>query len=275
MTQTSIYYRNNWQRAFGTFPLQGEDLHRALGAALEAGYRAIDTAQMYGNEQDVGEVLCKSGIDRDELCVTTKVQHSNFSSSAFLPSVETSLKALQLEYVDVLLLHWPPENGEIDLPLQLLSRAVGKGYAKNIGVSNFTAAMMRRTVEVCEHPVVTNQVEFHPLLDQSVLLAASAETGIPLSSYCSVARGEALKHPVVAALATAYGVTPAQIVLRWILQKGVSINTMSTRPVNIRANFDVMGFSLSNVDMHKLDALGAANFRIVGKSKVPWAPEFD
>lgn len=275
MTTASIYYQKNWQRAFGTFPLTGTDLENALNAALDVGYRAIDTAQMYGNEQEVGDVLQQCGIDRSELCITTKVQHSNFTVEDFLPSVESSLSALQLDYVDVLLLHWPPANGQIDLPLQLLSQAVEKGYTKNIGVSNFTAAMLRHTRKVCELPIVTNQVEFHPLLDQSVLLAASAETGIPLSSYCSVARGEVLKNPLLAGLAENYGVTAAQIALRWILQKGVSVNTMSTNPENIRSNYEVMDFTLSNVDMEKIDALGSTNFRVVAKSKVPWAPDFD
>ena len=149
------------------------------------------------------------------------------------------------------------------------------GYARAIGVSNFTAAMMRTAKATIATELVTNQVEFHPLLDQTKLLAAAIETGIPLASYCSVARGKVFSYSLFSELGDAYGKSAAQIVLRWILQKGVSINTMSTKPENIRANFDVMDFTLSSIDMARIDALNATGYRIVTREKSAYAPEFD
>jgi 2,5-diketo-D-gluconate reductase B len=150
-----------------------------------------------------------------------------------------------------------------------------QGLTKHIGVSNYTAAMMREAKAAIATPLITNQVEFHPLLDQSVLLKAASETGIPLASYCSVARGEVFKHAIFAEIGAGYGRSAAQVVLRWILQKGVTINTMSTKPANIRANFEVMDFTLSSVDMDRIDAMTRTGYRIVDKHLVPWAPAWD
>ncbi|GKY90001.1 aldo/keto reductase [Sinisalibacter aestuarii] len=271
----SIYFQKTYQRSFGTFPLTGSVLHEAILTAAEIGYRAYDTAQMYGNEAETGAALKATGIARDELCVTTKVDIANFGEAAFLPSVEQSLRDLQLDYVDVLLLHWPTPGGDIAQSLKLLQQAREKGLARHIGVSNYTAQMMRDARAIVDAPLVTNQVEFHPLLNQDKLLAAAYETGIPLASYSSVARGEVFKFPIFAEIGAEYGKTAGQVVLRWILQKGVSINTMSTRRENIAANFDVMDFTLSSVDMARIDEMTANNYRIVGKDLVPYAPDFD
>jgi len=159
--------------------------------------------------------------------------------------------------------------------LRLLQQARDRGLARNIGVSNYTVAMLRTAREVLEAPIATNQVEFHPLLDQSRLMAGANELGVPLSAYCSVARGEVFKHPEFAEIGESHGKSAGQVVLRWILQKGVSINTMSTKPANIRANFDVMDFTLSNVDMARIDELTATNHRIVTDKVVRWAPDWD
>ncbi len=269
-----IYFRNSFERGFGTYPLTGAVLAEAVAAALETGYRAFDTAQMYENEADVGGALAAGPIPRDALLITTKVHPDNFDEARFLPSVEESLKALRVDQADVLLLHWPALDGVVP-SVRLLERAREAGLTREIGVSNFTARQMREARDAVSAPIVTNQVEFHPLLDQSVLLAAAAETGIPLSSYCSVARGEVFKYPLFGEIGAAYGKTAAQVVLRWILQKGVSLNTMSTRPGNIAANFDVMDFTLSSIDMAAIDRLQATGYRIVDRSLVPWAPEWD
>lgn len=271
----TIYFEKTYQRSFGTFPLTGAVLHQAILDAAEIGYRAFDTAQMYANEVETGAALKEAGIDRDDLCVTTKVDVSNFSEAAFLPSVEQSLKKLQLDHVDVLLLHWPTPGGDIELSLKLLQKARDLGLATHIGVSNYTAQMMRDARAIVDAPLVTNQVEFHPLLNQDKLLAAAAETGIPLASYSSVARGEVFTYPLFAEIGADYGKTAGQVVLRWILQKGVSINTMSTKRANIAANFDVMDFTLSSIDMARIDAMTATNYRIVDKDLVPYAPDFD
>ncbi len=271
----NITFTKNFQRAFGTFPLKGDTLRSAITAALAVGYRAFDTAQWYGNEADTGAALAASGIARSDLCITTKVSPQNLAAELFIPSVEASLKALKIEKVDILLIHWPPADGAIDEPLRLLQQAHDRGLTAHIGISNFTVAMMRRAKEIVSAPIVTNQVEFHPLLDQSKLLAAASETGIPLSSYCSVARGEVFKHKIFEEIGAGYGKSAAQIVLRWILQKGVTINTMSTKPENINANYDVMDFTLSSIDMARIDAMTKTNYRIVTKALVPIAPDFD
>ncbi len=271
----NIYFQKTFQRAFGTYPLNGSVLHAAIEAAMAAGYRAYDTAQMYGNEADTGQALAATGIARHELCITTKVHPDNFSAAAFLPSVEKSLKELKVAQVDCLLLHWPPIDGAIAPSLKLLKSALDRGLTKNIGVSNYTVQMMRDAKAIIDAPIVTNQVEFHPLLNQDKLLAGALETGIPLSSYSSVARGEVFKHGLFAEIGKGYAKSAAQVVLRWILQKGVSLNTMSTQPENIRANFDIMDFTLSSIDMARIDATTQTGYRIVGKDLVPWAPDWD
>ena len=191
----NIYYQKTHQRAFGTFPLTGDVARNAILAAAEIGYRAFDTAQMYENEAETGEALKACGVARDELCITTKVHPDNFGEDKFIASVEQSLKALQIDVVDVLLLHWPPIGGDIAPPLRLLEDAHKRGLAKNIGVSNYTVAMMKDAVKIIDAPIITNQVEFHPLLNQDRLIEGANEAGIPLSSYSSVARGEVFKHP--------------------------------------------------------------------------------
>ena len=271
----NIYFQKNHQRSFGTYPLKGEELSNSIATAAEVGYRAFDTAQMYENEADTGAALKATGIAREDLCITTKVNINKFTESEFLPSVEQSLKDLQTDYVDVLLLHWPPADGQIETSLRLLEDALKRGLTRNIGVSNYTVAMLREAVKIVDAPIVTNQVEFHPLLNQDKLMTGANEVGIPLSAYCSVARGEVFKNPEFAEIGAGYGKGPGQVVLRWILQKGVSVNVMSTNPKNIQANYDIMDFSLSHVDMARIDAKTARNFRIVGKDLVPFAPDFD
>ena len=271
----NIYFQKTHQRSFGTFPLTGDVARQAIETAAAVGYRAFDTAQMYGNEAETGEALKGTGISRDELCITTKVHPDNFGADKFIASVEGSLKALQVDQVDVLLLHWPPVGGDIAPSLRLLQDALKRGLTRNIGVSNYTVAMMRDAVKIVDAPIVTNQVEFHPLLNQDKLMAGANEVGIPLSAYSSVARGEVFKHPEFAEIGEGYGKSAGQVVLRWILQKGVSVNTMSTREENIRANFEIMDFTLSHVDMARIEKLTHTGYRIVTKGLVPWAPEWD
>lgn len=271
----NILFQNSFQRIFGTYPLKDETLEAAIGHALDVGYRAFDTAQDYGNEAATGRALARSNLPRDALCVITKVGVGNFSREKFMPSVQNSLAALQLDQVDVLLLHWPPPGGDIAEALDLLQEAHQLGYARYIGVSNFTAAQMRAARARVSTELVINQVEFHPLLDQSKLLAAAQETGIPLAAYCAVARGEVFRHPIFEEIGAGYGRSAAQVVLRWILQNGVAVTCMSTRPENIRANFDVMDFTLSSIDMSRIKAMTVTGYRVITNERVPYAPDFD
>jgi 2,5-diketo-D-gluconate reductase B len=271
----NIYFQNSCERSFGTYPLKGEELANALHTALDVGYRSIDTAQMYENEADVGDGLRGAAVPRAQLCITTKVHPDNFTAERFMSSVEESLKKLRIDQADVLLLHWPPMGGDVVPSLKLLEKAAQAGLARHIGVSNYTPAMMETARSTLDTPIVTNQVEFHPLLDQSAMLRAATRTGIPLSSYCSVARGEVFKHRIFDDIGQAYGRTAAQVVLRWILQKGVAINTMSTKRANIEANFQVMDFTLSSVDMDRIEAMTKTGYRIVDKRLVPWSPDWN
>jgi len=271
----NILFQNTHERSFGTFPLKGDVLRDAMTAAIETGYRAFDTAQMYGNEADVGAALAECSIARKDLFITTKVGVDNYTAETFMPSVERSLADLKTDHVDALLLHWPTPGGDIRESLELLQTAKEKGFARHIGVSNYTVKMMRQARAIIDGPILINQVEFHPLLNQDKMLAAALETGIPLSSFSSVARGEVFKYPLFAEIGASYGKTAGQIVLRWILQKGLPITTMSTKAENIRANFDVMDFILSSIDMARIEALNTAGFRVVDAVKIPYAPDFD
>lgn len=271
----AVYDVGVFARGFGTFPLRGEVLTRAVSDAIEVGYRAFDTAQWYGNEADLGAALMSAGVSRDEVLITTKAHPENMVPACFLPSVEQSLRDLHIEVIDVLLLHWPPNDGPIEPSLELLQEAHRRGYARHIGVSNYTTAMMRKALAVLDVPLAVNQVEFHPLLDQSKLLAASTETGIPLSSYCSLARGEVFKYPALGEIGAKSGKSAAQVALRWILQKGVALNTMSTRKGNMQANFDIVDFQLTPDELRQIDSLTSANFRISNIDVVPYAPTWD
>lgn len=270
-----MYFQSGNERAFGTFPLKGAELEMALESALDVGYRAIDTAQLYANEVDVGNVITRSDINRNDLCITSKVPTSAFTEEAFIPSVERSLKELKISMLDVLLVHWPPGDEDVRPSLDWLQQAQQQGLAKHIGISNYTPKQMRIAKAHCSSPLVTNQVEFHPLLDQSLLLDTAKETGIPLASYCSVARGKVFEYPLFNEIAKEHSVTAAQVVLRWILQQGVSINPMSTKRANQAANFDVLDFELSDSEMAKIQGLTSNAYRIVDKHLVPWAPTWD
>ncbi len=243
----NICFQKTYQRAFGTYPLKGEVLAQAIAAAAEVGYRAFDTAQMYGNEADTGAALKATGLKRADLCITTKVHPDNFSRGevpSFGREKPEGPAGRQGGYPAAALA--ADRGRHCARRLRLLEQALERGLTDNIGVSNYTVQMMQDARTIVDAPLVTNQVEFHPLLDQSVLMRGAEETGIPLSSYSSVARGEVFKHPIFAEIGAGYGKSAAQVVLRWILQKGVSLNTMSTNPANIRANFEIMDFTLSH-----------------------------
>ncbi len=272
---SGVFFERGFERIYGTWPLVGDACRAGVAAALEVGYRSIDTASMYGNEAAVGDALRTSGLKRDELFVTTKVRPDDFAHDRFMAAVEASLEALGLEQVDVLLLHWPPVGEDVRPSLELLAEAHARGHARFVGVSNYTVAMMRLAATVLPHPIAVNQVEFHPLLDQTPLLEAAAETGIALAAYASLARGRVLETPVLQEIGDAYGKTAGQVALRWTLQKGVAVLTNSSKPANIRANFDVMDFTLSSVDMARIERLRATGLRVVDAPKVPWAPVWD
>ena len=273
--EMNLLFQKNFQRVFGTFPLTGNQLRASIDTAIDVGYRAFDTAQMYGNERDTGLALRDSRIPRSELCIISKIHPDNYTETDFIKSLELSLSDLQIDQLDVLFLHWPPTNIAFDATLELLEKAYDLNLVKSIGISNFNSQMMDRAISKIQTKILANQVEFHPLIDQSVLLRKASETEIPLMSYSAIARGKIFEFDILHRIAADYGKTPAQIVLRWVLQKGVIANSMSTNKKNIEANYNIMDFTLSSIDMERIDALNKNGFRVVTKDKVPWAPDWD
>lgn len=258
---------------FGTMELP----HRPaelVAAAIAAGYRHIDTARKYGTEERVGEGIRASGIARDELFVTTKVTEENAREADFLRSVETSLKALGLDHVDLLLVHWPQPKVPFAETLGALAKAKRNGLTHHIGVSNFTLAMIEEAVRVCPEPLVTNQIEYHAYLPQDRMLAALRRHGMILTAYCPVARGKLLDDSVVAEIAKARSKTPAQICLRWLIQQPmVAAVPRALEEAHIVENLDVFDFSLSGEEMRRISALRSHNIRIADPPER--APKWD
>jgi diketogulonate reductase-like aldo/keto reductase len=258
---------------YGTmeFPARPAEL---VAYAIEAGYRLIDTARKYGTEERVGEGIRASGIAREELWVTTKVTELDARETDFLRSAETSLKALQLDYVDLLLVHWPQPKVPFAETLGALAKAKRSGLTRHIGVSNFTIAMLEEAVHVCPEPLITNQIEYHAYLPQDRMLAALKRHGMILTAYCPVARGKLLDDPVVGEIAKAHGKTHAQICLRWLIQQPmVAAVPRALEEAHIAENLDVFDFSLSEDEMRRISALRSRNVRIADPPER--APQWD
>ena len=245
-----------------------------VAAAIASGYRHIDTARKYGTEERVGEGIRASGIARNELFVTTKVTEENAREADFLRSVETSLKALNLDHVDLLLVHWPQPKVPFSETLGALAKAKRNGLTRHIGVSNFTLAMLDEAVNVCPEPLVTNQIEYHAYLPQDRMIAALKRHGMILNAYCPVARGKLLDDRVVGEIAKARGKTHAQICLRWLIQQPmVAAVPRALEEQHIAENLDVFNFSLTNEEMWRLFDLRKRNMRIADPPER--APKWD
>jgi diketogulonate reductase-like aldo/keto reductase len=242
--------------------------------AIACGYRHIDTARKYGTEERVGEGIRASGIVRGELFVTTKVTEENAREADFLLSVETSLKALGLDYIDLLLIHWPQPKVPFAETLGALAKAKRSGFTRHIGVSNFTLAMLDEAVHVCPEPLVTNQVEYHAYLPQGRMIAALKKHGMILTAYCPVARGELLNDPVVNEIAKTHNRTAAQIALRWLIQQPiVAAVPRALDEAHIEQDLDIFDFALSEQEMQKISALRSRKLRIADPPER--APKWD
>jgi diketogulonate reductase-like aldo/keto reductase len=245
-----------------------------VAAAIAAGYRHIDTARKYGTEERVGEGIRASRIARKELWVTTKVTEENAREADFLRSAETSLKALGLDYVDLLLVHWPQPRVPLAETLGALAKAKRQGLTRHIGVSNYTLAMLDEAVRVCPEPLVTNQLEYHAYLPQDRMLTKLRGYGMILTAYCPVARGELLSEPVVGDIAKAHGKTSAQICLRWLVQQPmVAAVPRALEEAHIVENLDIFDFSLSDAEMKRISALRSRRVRIADPPER--APKWD
>lgn len=246
----------------GTFPLRGDDAYRTVRLAIDLGIHHIDTAQMYGNEADVGRAIRDCGVPRQELYVVTKVDPGNLFADRFASSVAHSMDDIGGP-ADLLLIHWPPEGREFDAALERLALELQKGNARHIGVSNFTPNMMRRAYESTDGKIINNQVEFHPLLDQRALLAEARKLGVVLSAYSPLGRGAAMKPEIVQRIAIRIGRPPSEVVLRWIMQQDVVAMPMTTKRENAASNLRALDFELSAADMAEISAIGRPEGRLI------------
>ncbi|WP_307805692.1 aldo/keto reductase [Streptomyces chrestomyceticus] len=245
------------QLGYGVWQVPDDEAATAVGNALEAGYRSIDTAAIYGNEEGTGKALAASGIARDELFVTTKLWNDEQGYDSTLRAFDTSLGKLGLEYVDLYLIHWPmPAKDTYVDTYRAFEKIYEEGRAKAIGVSNFQPAHLERLLGETSVVPAVNQVELHPQLQQSELRAFHARHGIATEAWSPLGQGkDLLKNTTVTGLAEKYGRTPAQIVLRWHLQLGNVVIPKSVTPSRIKENIDVFGFELDDADMSALAAL--------------------
>jgi diketogulonate reductase-like aldo/keto reductase len=246
---------------------------RAVRAALEAGYRHIDTAARYENEQAVGRGLSQSGIARDQVFITTKVWHTELRDGALQRAAANSVARLGLDHVDLLLIHWPNPHIPLEETVGALCDAQRRGLTRHIGVSNFPVALLERAVALSSLPLVANQCEYHPHLDQTKLIAVCRRYGIALISHTPLGSGRLLSDSLITGLARVYGKTPAQIILRWhIQQPGVAAIPKSSDPARIAQNLKLFDFELDPVDMSNISALARTDGRV---SQAAWQPKWD
>lgn len=249
---------------FGTFRMPGPDTLRMVPHALKSGFRHIDTAQIYGNEAEVGAGIAASGIARTDIFLTTKVWVENYPHDAFIRSVDESLRKLKTDYVDLLLLHWPNDKVPLAEQIGALNAVASAGKVRHIGVSNFNTALMAEARALSAAPIVTNQVEYHPYLDQSVLLKAARAAGIALTSYYAMADGKVFEDAVLKDIAARHGKSVAQIVLRWVVQQeGVVALSKTVSEARVGENLAIFDFALSGDEMAAIHALARPDGRIV------------
>jgi 2,5-diketo-D-gluconate reductase A len=246
------------QLGFGVFLIRPEDTVAAVGTALEAGYRHIDTAEMYGNESEVGEAIRRSGLDRSEVFVTSKLGNAVHRADDARRAFDESLKALGFDYLDLFLIHWPLPTrygGDYVSTWQTLEEFYRDGRVRSIGVSNFQPRHLRRLHSECEIIPAVNQIEVNPYLTQDEVRGFCAEHQIAVEAWSPLARGQVLDDPTIRSIARRAAKTPAQVVLRWHLQRGDIVFPKSVTPDRIRENVDIFDFGLSAGEVGAISAL--------------------
>ncbi|MCF3195399.1 2,5-didehydrogluconate reductase DkgB [Pseudomonas bubulae] len=259
----------------GTFRLKGQVVIDSVSNALDLGYRAIDTAQIYENEAEVGQAIAESGVARDELFITSKIWVSNFASEKLIPSLEDSLKKLRTDHLDLTLIHWPSPDNAVPVAefMGALLEAKKLGLSKQIGVSNFTIALMKEAIAaVGAENIATHQIELHPYLQNRTVVEFAKSQGIPITSYMTLAYGEVLKDPVIMAIADRHEATPAQVTLAWAMQLGYSVIPSSTKRNNLESNLKACALKLSDDDMARIADLDRGH-RLTNPQSV--APAWD
>jgi len=244
------------QLGFGVFQVPDEGAQASVATALEAGYRSIDTAAIYGNEAGVGRAIAESGLDRDDVFVTTKLWLDGLSRKGVRPALEASLERLGLERVDLYLIHWPaPATDAYLAAWEGMEEIRELGLARSIGVSNFLPEHLDRVAALGGSVPTVNQIELHPALRAADIEAANRARGIATEAWSPLGQGSVLGEPAIAAVAAAHGVTPAQVVLRWHLQQGRIVIPKSVTASRIRENLDVFGFELTAEELAAIDGL--------------------
>ncbi|MBL4916765.1 aldo/keto reductase [Szabonella alba] len=250
------------QIGLGTWQLSGTVLEAAVEAAAKAGYHHFDTAPRYENEAEVGAALRGTGLARDDYFLTTKVWHTELRADALRASAERSVETLGLGPVDLLLIHWPDPTVPLAETIGALVQAKRDGLARHIGVSNFPLRLMEQAIALSEEPLVANQCECHPRLDQSGLIDACRRYGLAFVAYAPIGSGNLLADPDIGAVAVAHGKSPAQIMLRWHLQRGVVAIPRSSDPGRVAENIAITDFTLSEADMTRLTNLASPEGRM-------------
>jgi diketogulonate reductase-like aldo/keto reductase len=256
----------------GTWELRGKTCARLVEQALKLGYRHIDTAQVYENEREVGDGLRASRVRRDELFVTTKVWTTHFAPNDLERSTKESLTKLRLSEVDLLLLHWPNPHVPLAETLGALAHVKKIGMAKHIGVSNFTVALIEEAVATCPEPLVCDQVEFHPYLDQTKVRQACAGHGMALVAYSPVAKGRVKGDATLARIGQAHRKTAAQVCLRWLVQQNACAIPRTSRIERLSENIDIFDFELSGEEMQTISGMASAKGRL---TDFGFAPKWD
>lgn len=256
----------------GTRELDERACARIVEQAIRLGYRHIDTAQVYDNERDVGDGIRASHVNRGEIFVTTKVWTTHFAPHNLERSVRESLVKLHLDHVDLLLLHWPNSHVPLAETLGALAHAKAMGLTRHIGVSNFTVALIEQAVALCPEPLVCDQVEYHPYLDQAKVRDACARAGMALVAYSPIAKGSVRKDGALAEIGRAYGKTPAQVCLRWLVQQGAVAIPRTSKIERLSENIDIFDFTLADDHMARISAMGSAAGRL---TDFGFAPKWD
>jgi diketogulonate reductase-like aldo/keto reductase len=256
----------------GTWDLRAKACARIVEQALRLGYRHIDTAQAYENEREVGEGVRAAGLPRDQVFITTKVWWTSFSAGALEKSVAESLARLKLPFVDLLLLHWPNASVPLEETLGALCNVKREGLTRHIGVSNFTVALVEQAVGLASEPIVNNQIELHPYIEQSKVIAACRRRGISVTAYSPIARGAVKGDAVLEKVGRAHGKSAAQVCLRYLVQQGIIVIPRTSRVERLAENFEIFDFELAAQEMASIKALATPAGRRVDPS---WAPAWD
>jgi len=249
---------------FGTFRMKEDAVHAILPKAIALGFRHIDTAQIYKNEAAVGAAIKASRVPRADIFLTTKVWVDRFRHDDLLASVDESLARLETDHVDLLLLHWPKSDVPLAERIGALNEVVNAGKARHIGISNFNTAMMAEAVKLSDAPLATNQVEYHPYLDQTKVIEGARKAGLSVTAYYVMADGKVPKDQLLREIGATHGKTAAQVALRWVVQQeGLVALSKTATESRLKENFDIFDFALTPHEMQAIHALAAPDGRII------------